>query len=272
MRHLARLTILFCVATALAVSAIAGPESIPSGKEMKQVASVPAGCDYSWTGFYVGINGGYGWGNADTDFDPGPTVHSFGALAPTTLNPDPDGFVGGGQIGFNWQCNKWFVLGLESDFQGSDMEGQEKVLNFPGVDGVSNGADAYIFAHERTQWFGTTRGRLGFSPLCRLLIYATGGVAYGNVDYSADTNFFNGLTYPVRFEETNVGWTAGAGAEWALNRHWSIRAEYLYYDLGDANRTQFQLVGGLPTNSIFNVHYNFDTAAHIARFGLNFKF
>ena len=138
MKQFVRLTILFCVSAAFVFTAIAGPEAISSGKEMRQVAPVPAGCDYSWTGFYLGINGGYGWGNADTDFDPGPTVGSFEALEPTTLSPDPDGFVGGGQIGFNYQFGKWVVLGLESDFQGSDMEGHEKVLNFPDIHGVGN--------------------------------------------------------------------------------------------------------------------------------------
>ena len=110
----------------LAFTAFAGPEPMPSGKDMKQVAPAPMPeCDFSWTGFYFGGNFGYGWGDADTDFDPLPDAATFRALNPQSLSPDPDGFIGGGQIGFNWQWNKWLVLGAEADFQGSDIEGDE---------------------------------------------------------------------------------------------------------------------------------------------------
>ena len=78
----------------------------------------------------------------------------------------------------------------------------------------------------------------------------TVGFAYGNVDYSANTNFDNGITYPVDFTETKTGWTAGGGVEYALTNHWTVRAEYLHYDLGDASRTQPQLSGGVPTGSL----------------------
>src|ERR1700682_5609746 len=101
MKQLIRLTILFCACTALAVTVVAGPESLPSGKEMKQVAPAPPTCDFTWTGFYAGINGCYGWGNGDTHFQPLPDPVTFFDLEPITLHPDPDGFVGGGQLGYN---------------------------------------------------------------------------------------------------------------------------------------------------------------------------
>jgi outer membrane immunogenic protein len=252
-------------------SALAGPETY-SGKEMKRVAPVQPTCDFTWTGFYIGGNAGYGWGNADTDFDPLPDPATFALLRPTTLHPDPDGFIGGGQIGYNYQW-KWLVLGAETDFQGSDIEGHEFLSNFQGISGAGNGPGSFLFAHERMQWLGTVRGRIGFAPICRLLIYGTGGFAYGNVDYSASTNFGNGnSTYPVNFSETNTGWTAGGGIEYALTNHWTVRAEYLHYDLGDQSRTQNQLNGGVPAGPPFFVRYNFDTSGEIVRAGLNFKF
>ena len=252
-------------------SAFAGTEMY-SGKESKAVAPAPPACDFSWTGFYLGVNAGYGWGSSDTDFHPRPDAASFFSLEPTSLDPDPDGFIGGGQIGYNFQWN-WLVLGLEADFQGSDMEGHDKVFDFSDITGGGAGSDAFLAAHERTQWFGTARGRIGFAPLCRLMIYATGGLAYGNVDYSATTNFGSGgVTYPVSFTETQVGWTVGGGLEYALGNHWSIKAEYLYYDLGDEDATQNKLIFGVPQGPPFFVHYNFETTANIVRGGLNFKF
>ncbi len=255
MKQLIRLTILFCTCAALALTVVAGPEPLSSGKEMKQVAPAPPECDYTWTGFYFGGNAGYGWGSADTHFDPLPDAVTFFNLRPITLGPDPSGFIGGGQVGYNWQWNKWLVLGVETDFQGSDMEGSEFTSPIIRNDGTPfPNSTSFLEAHERTQWFGTARGRIGFSPLCRLLVYATGGLAYGNIDYSATTNFGSGggfSTYPVSFSKTKTGWTVGGGLEYALTHHWSLKAEYLYYDLGDEGRTQNQLTGGVPQGPPF---------------------
>jgi outer membrane immunogenic protein len=252
-------------------SAFAGTETY-SGKEMKQVAPAPPECDYTWTGFYIGGNAGYGWGNADTDVDPLPDPVTFVNLRPTRLEPDPNGFIGGGQVGFNWQWNKWLVLGAEADFQGSDMQGSDTLSPIIQNDGTPWPFDhSFIHSNERTQWFGTVRGRIGFVPFCRLLIYGTGGLAYGNVDYSANTDFgfSSGFEkYQTDFTKTKVGWTAGAGTEYALSHHWSVKLEYLYYDLGDETRT----VAANPTFPPFAVRYEWDTTAHIFRGGLNFKF
>jgi len=274
MKRIIALPIVVLALFGLTQIVFAGPEPLPSGKEMKQVAPAPPECDYTWTGFYFGGNAGYGWGNADTDFDPLPDPVTFGDLAPQTLQPDPSGFIGGGQIGYNWQWNKWLVLGIETDFQGTDIEGSHKRSPFLDNDGdiANDNPDVFLEAHERMQWFGSTRGRIGISPWCRWLFYATGGVAYGDVDYSANTNFDNGTTYPVRFSETKTGWTVGGGFEWALSHHWSVKTEYLYYDLGSTDRTQNQLFLGVPQGPPFFVHYNFETTGNIVRGGFNFKF
>jgi outer membrane immunogenic protein len=261
------------VSAALGTAAFAGTEAY-SGKEMKQVAPAPPPeCDFTWTGFYFGGNAGYGWGHADTDFEPLPDAATFVSLKPRELSPDPGGFIGGGQVGYNYQVNKWFVLGAEADFQGTDIEGDDSTSPIVQFSGLPNAPDSFLFAHERMQWLGTVRGRIGFAPICRLLIYGTGGFAYGNVDYSANTNFGAGNpTYPVDFSETKTGWTAGGGVEYALTNHWTVRAEYLHYDLGDEHRTQNELIGGVPAGPPFFVRYNFETSGEIVRAGFNFKF
>src|SRR5260370_8763085 len=106
MKQLIRLTILFCACAALALTVVAGPEPLPSGKEMKQVAPAPPECDYTWTGFYFGGNAGYGWGNADTRFEPLPNAASFFSIKPITLHPAPSGFISGGPYFFKLQSNQ----------------------------------------------------------------------------------------------------------------------------------------------------------------------
>ena len=243
---------------------------------MKQVAPAPPECDFTWTGFYLGGNIGYGWNDADTNFDPLPDAATFRFLNPQTLSPDPSGVIGGGQLGFNWQWGKWFVLGIETDFQGTDIEGSERRETFDGFNGVPANPDRFLEAHERVQWLGTTRGRIGFAPWCRFLIYGTGGVAYGDVDYSAQTNFgttnFHGASYPEKFTDTNTGWTAGGGIEYAINHHWTVRVEYLHYDLGSPSREAPEFIAGVPQGPPFAVKYNFNTDGNIVRGGVNFKF
>src|SRR6202162_3334767 len=176
------------------------------------------------------------------------------------------GFYIGGNAGYAWGH-------AETDFQGTDIEGhdsQSPIIQNNGTPFPTAGS--LLESHERLQWLGTVRGRIGFAPICRLLIYGTGGFAYGNVDYSANSNFNKPITYPVDFTDTKTGWTAGGGVEYAINKRWTVRAEYLHYDLGDANRTQNQLIGGVPQGPPFFVHYNFETSGEIVRGGLNFKF
>jgi outer membrane immunogenic protein len=262
----------------LSLTAFAGPEAISSGKEMKEVAPMPApSCDYSWTGFYLGLNVGYGWGNADTSFEPLPGPNRFFLLQPQSHDSEPDGVIGGGQIGFNWQWNKWFVVGVEADFQGSDIDGTTKAGPLFDITGgmPPDALDSALFTHQRIDWFGTARGRIGFAPWCRLLIYGTGGLAYGDVHYAADTFYsFNTPTilhHAASSDETRVGWTAGGGLEYALTHHWSIKAEYLYYDLGDHGATGGEIANGVPSPP-FAVHYHWETTGNIVRGGLNFKF
>jgi outer membrane immunogenic protein len=159
----------------------------------------PADSVFIWTGGYVGIQGGYGW--ADADF----SVPDFGFNG----NIDPDsGFVGG-LVGFNYQSGS-FVGGIEADVNYSGLNDDFSVL---GED-----VDAEI------NWFGSIRGRAGFA-FDRTLVFGTAGVAFAGADVDTD-NFSNDST-------SFTGWTVGAGVEHAFIDNWTVRAEYRYYDFGN---------------------------------------
>ena len=222
---------------------------------------------YNWTGFYVGGNIGYGWGQADNNFFPLPSPAQFVNLAVQDLNSDPRGVIGGGQIGYNWQRGK-FVYGFEADIQGADVTGRVTVTPIIQNNGTPF-PSGFLASGERLTWFGTVRGRFGFAPVDRLLLYVTGGFAYGNVDYYSETNFrpVGTTQYLASFSNTKIGWTVGAGGEWAFANNWSVKAEYLFIDLGNQNA----VVNANPLLPPFQVAYSWKTQEHIARVGLNYK-
>jgi outer membrane immunogenic protein len=237
----------------------------------------PIAAPPSWTGFYVGGNVGYGWGDGDASFNPLPTAAGFIALAPQTLSPNPSGVLGGIQAGYNWQTGI-FVLGFETDFQGSGIKGSSTLSPFLQDTGAPfNGT---LSASEDIDWFGTVRGRVGFTPVSPLLVYGTGGLAYGDVKYATNSDFnpMGNQQYPAAITATKVGWTAGAGVEWMFARNWSTKVEYLYYDLGTESATANGTpglpggtCGGGPAASC-QVGYSWKTTGNIARFGINYKF
>ncbi len=116
---------------------------------------------------------------------------------------------------------------------------------------------------------------MGITPTPRLLIYGTGGLAYGHVNYSANSDFRPGVPtqilffqYPVSLSKTKTGWTVGGGAEVGINKHWSWKAEYLYYDL----RKESLTANPVPANPPFQVAYTWETKAHTFNAGINFRF
>lgn len=150
---------------------------------------------FNWNGLYFGGHVGYGDGEA--------IVNPAAPLIVAGI----DGVFGGVQIGFNRHLSRNWVVGLEADISFSDINGP---VPAPGVGAFSN------------NWFGTVRGRLGYA-FDRVLVYGTGGVAYGNNTAN------NGV---LSIDQTHFGWAAGAGVELALNRMWSVKFEYLHIDLG----------------------------------------
>lgn len=223
---------------------------------------------YSWTGFYIGANAGYGWNQNDGSafcVNPVGAFNGPGCDSIPGSQIDSKGFIGGGQIGYNWQVSPNWLLGLEADFQGSDIKGS---LNFPGpIPIIPSGAIAGTYAaSEDIDWFGTVRARAGLT-FDRVLVYGTGGLAYGKVDVS-QALVFPAESYSSSASVTKTGWTAGGGIEWAFANNWSARLEYLYYDLGTVTSS----ATGAPTNTGFLVGKDFDVRGSIARAAINYKF
>ena len=219
---------------------------------------------FNWTGPYAGFHLGYGWGDADTSMNFLPVPASIYPPG-STLSPHPSGIVGGAQAGYNYQMG-CFVVGIEADFSGSGMSGTQSVSPIPGY------AFGVVSAHENTNWFGTLRPRLGYTVKPNVLIYATGGLAYGNVSYSANTNFVPGgppfaEQYPASLSTTKVGWALGGVVEYAISKCWTVKAEYLYMDLGSESATAYPT---LPT--IFTQADSWKTTANIFNIGVNYKF
>jgi len=232
--------------------------------------AVPVVPLFTWTGFYVGANAGYGWhdGNNDAIFVPAGALVTAPAATGFIANggdDNGDGFVGGGQVGYNYQFGA-FVVGVEADIQWADLGGSNDdfVLVPAGFGtfvpaGVSGGLD----------WFGTVRARLGFA-FDRALVYATGGFAYGGADTG---NSFNGL---VNNDDTRGGWAVGGGVDYAITNNLIVGLEGLWVSLEGDNNGTFIGTETLPGGTVRVVNSfstrNDDNDFFVARAKLNYKF
>lgn len=197
---------------------------------------------YSWTGFYVGGNIGYGWGNAGSNY--------YDALVgmPVSISESekPHSLIGGGQIGYNWQANNTWVLGIKANFEGPGGKGSSSVTEpFSAITIVTDPA-VTLTDNADIQWFGTVGGVAGVLVTPTILLYGTGGLAYGGISVSG--NFFNSLTSgTASFSDSTirVGWTLGAGIEGAIpnTSNWTWELEYLYIDFGTLSGNGFTSLG-----------------------------
>ena len=228
---------------------------------------------YDWTGFYVGGNIGYSWGRSS---DTSTVTNTAGTILFTSADhTNLNGVVGGGQIGYNWQMQNW-VFGLEADIQGT---GEKGTNNFTcptatctppfGVIALFPGPAVPVALSQKIDWFGTVRGRIGVLAAPKVLLYATGGLAYGEVDSSA---VIGAAATPFStVSSTNVGWTLGAGIEGVIGGNWTARLEYLYVDLGKVNGSFLTTIGGLG-GGVLSSNYSSRITDNILRVGVNYKF
>jgi outer membrane immunogenic protein len=200
---------------------------------------------YSWTGFYVGANGGFGGNKFDYPVTAGP--------ASGTASLNSSGFFGGGQIGYNWQLSPLWVVGLETDFDEADIEG--KATASTALGGASAGS--------KIDWFGTVRGRAGALVTPNTLLYATGGWAYGHTTTSASAALL-GVGAATSIGSNQNGWAVGGGLEYAFNSWLSFKTEYLYVDLGTST-----LVSGAAGAVPFSLSEK--ATAHTVKAGINIK-
>ena len=249
-------------------SSAASAADLPSRKTAPVAYLPPA---FSWTGFYVGANAGYAFeaeGDANTIGTPAFLTLVPAGIAPGRLKVGGDGFIGGAQIGYNWQFNQ-FVFGVEADIQGLDNKRQSTFIGNPVL-----GTQLATTASSELEYFGTVRARLGFVPLDRWLVYATAGLAYGEVKSSAGVSGVQApaLNWAGNRSDVQVGYTVGGGVEYALTNNWTIKAEYLYYDLG--KETVRTIPNAAAAATVPGVAYDtrIETKGQIVRAGINYKF
>jgi outer membrane immunogenic protein len=256
---------LIAAATVVAGSAFAA--DLPSRKEAPVYVPPPPPPPL-WTGFYVGVNIGGSWSansvNPNSIAPYGNNVTGAIAFLPGNRSGGntAGGVIGGGQIGYNYQIGTNFLVGLETDFQGSSMNsgGQNNYAVYQG-DGAALGPLGSLWLPLTSggnngvalNWFGTVRGRAGYLVTPTLLAYATGGFAYAGLSAN-----FNG------YSNTRTGWTVGGGGEWLFLPNWSAKVEYLYTQLpGGGTQGTFGWTWG--TNRI-------TPSYHTVRAGVNYHF
>ena len=292
--------ILLASAGALALTGAALAADLPSRAPPPVYLAPPP--IFTWTGLYVGINAGYTFSDSNNFATSAANIQFCGAGcagglasataaaagATTLLSIKDDGFIGGGQIGYNYQFANSWVAGLEADFQGTSARGHATAVNVVGIAGFpANSIGTGLLADKSLGYLGTVRGRIGFLVTPTLLVYGTGGFAYGQA--TSDTFFSQNLNGPsggiatswtgaANITDTRVGWTAGGGGEWKFARHWSLKAEYLYYDLGNVSANTLLIDGftiaAPPAPAFFTNAASTSTLfdGHIVRGGLNFHY
>jgi outer membrane immunogenic protein len=221
----------------------------------------------NWAGFYAGGNVGSGIGRDHTSY----ALTGPAGTSDELFDLSPDGINGGVQAGYNWQAANW-VFGLEADIQGSSQRD-----NRACVQTCNPGPAPVIFAayNATLPWFGTVRGRAGYS-VGSTLFYATGGYAYGNVNTKIAENFLGGMAN-AEISSSRGGWTVGGGIETpftflvsVLGNNWTSKTEYLYVDLGtSAGATVIPGAAGGPAVLATN---STQVREHIFRTGLNYHF
>jgi opacity protein-like surface antigen/outer membrane protease len=223
---------------------------------------------YRWNGAYAGIHLGYG---TDSDTvrlsgeDPVALAAIAGGLIPTSIKADAEGFLGGVQLGYNWRIGSGLV-GIETDISGADIAGANSI-----TDSVAGFVNTTV--ERRVEWLGTLRARAGFLATPNLLLYATGGLAYGGTQLSGAVNNLAvgcaDICSKATSSGTHVGWTIGGGYEYAFTSNMTWKTEYQYVDLGSQSVVVFD---SPPAISTFAYRARSDFDLHTLRTGINFKF
>lgn len=266
---------------------------LPNTKEAPAYAPPPPAL--SWAGFYAGLNAGYEFGDDPVNTTSTNTFIGLGAGGPAlaaaitglsnfSAPANNHRFIGGGQIGYNWQFSTLWVAGLETDIQGlAGSQGSSTIASTSAITGFPvNALDQTASVSRGVDYLGTVRGRVGILAIPNLLLFGTGGLAYGGVE--ASTRITQTLTGPSAVSpptwsgagsvsNTRVGWTVGGGLEWMFLPNWSAKVEYLYYDLGSVTYGLGPLVSNNGARFTVNTlqssaRFNGD----IARVGVNYHF
>jgi len=254
---------------------------------------------YDWTGCYVGVNGGYGWNRGSSSYqDPNTTADPINGIlssggggnvfVPIPSDTRGSGGLGGVGAGCNWQRQQW-VFGIEGDFDWARISGSRTTIGpdtllgpgFYAIGPVAGGSGTGV-ANEQVslQWLSTVRARLGFTVEDRLLFFATAGLALAGVNSQGSVSLnFPGIS-PTIWSGSNAtvrgGVAVGGGLEWAFSGRWTLKTEYLWYDLGRVSHSLNCTVAGGPCSPIFFFPTLGNTTSSVsgsmARVGINYKF
>jgi outer membrane immunogenic protein len=241
----------------LGAALILGTASQSSAADMSAPVykAAPGLIAYNWTGFYAGGHIGGGWAQDDVTlagFTPPPSDLPLGSV----FNGNRDGFLGGAQIGFNWQApaSPW-LWGVEAQWSWTNARAASTLAG-----GVST-----TTGYASTDWYANVAARVGYT-WDRSALYLKGGAAFMGAKYSATTNFGGGTFPSDTFSDTRTGWMVGAGFEQAFAGNWSWNVEYNYMDFGSKN---FNLTtAGLGSITTIEA----DTNIHVVKLGLNYRF
>jgi outer membrane immunogenic protein len=238
---------------------------------------VPMAPVMNWTGFYIGVNGGYSWGRSSRDLNFFNPLNGVIIASGTGGGRDLNGGVFGGQLGYNWQTANW-VFGIETDAQWTGQKGSTSVLCpvagcFPAIAIAPGGARTAATLDDKLEWFGTFRGRGGVLVTPSVLLYVTGGLAYGSLQTDVALSSFTATGIPVTIGATRstdkFGWTIGGGIESMFAANWTAKLEFLYMDLGSiSNSVVLPVAAGFPLGA--NVTSRVTDS--VIRGGINYKF
>ena len=242
----------FLGGTAIVLIMTAGAAAADLGQRSYAPPVMMQPAPMGWSGFYLGANLGGGWGSGDSDFSV-----AGGQFA--TVNNSLSGFIGGAQIGYNWQMGP-LIFGLETDFQYSGLRGE---VDAPICPAALCGVALSATYKQDVTWFGTVRGRLGYAD-AGWLAYLTGGYAYAQLDTEA-TATAGAVTANFSANDIRGGWTLGGGVEMMLAPNWSAKVEYLHLDFGSDSGSL--VLPGLPT-----ITDNARLTMEVVRAGVNYRF
>jgi outer membrane immunogenic protein len=241
---------------------------------VKAPPMMPAPIVASWSGFYIGGNLGY---VSQNDLS---GLSNFSQPAAVTNTPlsntaSSNGFIGGFQLGYNWQFAPRWVVGVEGDWDWTDTSNGFCRTTDAGPPCTDAGR-GFLNINEKTNWLASARARLGWTWNNDVLIYGTAGGAWGQVDTTLQASCAvagcgNNATANITtasFSNTASGWVAGAGVEGRISRNWSAKAEWLHYDLGTLT-TAFTAPAAVGS---YGVSYSRNLTYETIRFGLNYKF
>jgi outer membrane immunogenic protein len=258
--------LLLTTVSALALVSVRPGLAADLGRMPAKAPSSPPVRVFTWTGCYLGGHAGWGWGR--TKFNDISTVLPDEGLATIFANApsvkvDTDGFLGGGQVGCDYQFAGNWVVGVEGQFSGADIKGSIDTISNPGI--VTPVTSSTF--HSKTDWIASVTGRLGYA-WDRWLVYGKAGGAWAHNEYDAVTTYAG--TWAT--SETRSGWTVGGGLEWAFADNWSAKLEYQFYDFGNKNLTFFN-----PNPAPFGVTFSnrvesMDQQIHSVKLGLNYRF